>query len=110
MEFNIIDNAVSTQSRTSSSKYVATLDKLAISTKNEDGTFSGSAVELDKAGQVLSFRQAAKKLGVGIVTRKQGDKTRVWKVATTDLAVRKVSEKPATPKVDKAKKSKPAKA
>ena len=92
--FNIIDSAVASQSRVASSKYTEALGGLAISTKNADGTFSGAAIEVEKEGQVLSFREAAKKLGVGLVTRKQSDgKTRVWKVAKTDLPARKAHKK-----------------
>jgi hypothetical protein len=111
MAFTIIDNAVSVQSRKNSSKYVEALGNLSLSTKNPDGTFSGSAFECEKEGQVLSFREAAKRLGVGIVTRKApSGKTRVWKIAATDKPARKVavkteSEATVTPK-PKTKKSK----
>jgi len=92
--FNIIDSAVASQSRVSSSKYVEALGGLAISTKNADGSFTGAAIEVEKEGQVLSFREAAKRLGLGLVTRKQSDgKTRVWKVSKTDLPARKAHKK-----------------
>ena len=99
MGFTIIDSAVASQNRTSSSKYAEALNGLTVATKNEDGTFSGKAVEVEKDGQVLAFREAAKKLGVGLVTRKQTDgKIRVWKVAKTDLPERKKTEKKSAAK------------
>jgi len=95
MSFTIVDDAVATQS-SRTSKYAAALNSITTAIKNEDGTFSGKALEVEKPGEVLSLRAAAKVAGVGIVTRKQADgKTRVWKVAKTDLTPRKKHEKKA---------------
>ena len=108
--FTFIDNAVATQNRASSSKYAEALGNLAVATKQADGTFAGAAIECEKVGQVLSFREAAKHLGVGLVTRKQADgKVRVWKVAATDKPIRNVKAN-AEPKAPKAKKAAKAKA
>lgn len=103
--FTIIDSAVATQSRNVQSKYAEALSNLSVSTKNADGTFSGPAIAAEKDGQVLCFRDAAKRLGVSLITRRQKDgKTYVWKVAKEDAPVRKVSEK-TEKKSDKATKA-----
>jgi len=104
--FSIINEAVATQNRTSSNRYLETLSELPISAKQENGTFAGAAIECEKAGQVLSFREAAKRMGVGLVTRKQADgKVRVWKINKADMVIRHVSAT-KTPKAKKAAKAK----
>ena len=102
VQFTIIDNAVASHKTRASNTYKDILSKLTISTKNEDGLLAGKGVALEKPGQVLALRAAAKEQGFAIVTRKhtEGDhkgKYVCQKINASDVPVRK-NHKKATKK------------
>ena len=79
--FKVIEQATASKVRISASHYQEAFENLNLSQRGEDGTITGPAIEVEKTGQVLAFRDVAKRLGFGIISRKQENgSVRIWKV------------------------------